>query len=358
MAKVLHTDYTNFTQPQQEVSKLLAFTKKPEGYRKEYVSWKHILRADAATKSNPTFKNQHLGKSAQNLLAPIVQKLIKGERAVFNHKYISSITGTGQRQNKNIIKELSGVLDIEYKRSVLVNGKKRTRSYEFRLKASTPEESGATEEYLENSTGKFISHHYIKENNDIEDIRSNAQARESNFSDNYNSLIESEIPNLGDTKEVVAREEHNQEATIHALKHYKARRTNQRKKKNNAQQKGKKGKLLRFKQYDEPKDLAYHYPLTAEDCSTLQSKSTRYFNLNAQNEILLAMSRKTELQSHRFASKVQFMAYMGKALLHEMRDAEKTSNAGFYIKANQTQEQLKEVLSHLLPVSYYGSIVI
>ena len=99
---------------------------------------------------------------------------------------------------------------------------------------------------------------------------------------------------------------------------------------------------MQFKQYDKPRDLAYHYPLTAEDCSILQSKSNRYFNLNAQNQILLAMSRKTELQGHRFPSKAQFMAYMGKALMHEMRDAEKTANSSYYIQANLTEKQLIE----------------
>jgi hypothetical protein len=54
------------------------------------------------------------------------------------------------------------------------------------------------------------------------------------------------------------------------------------------------------------------------------------------------MSKKPSLQEHRFASKAQFMAYMSKALLHEMRDAEKTANSNYYIKANQTQEQLIE----------------
>jgi hypothetical protein len=343
--QVLNKDYSNYTNLQQQsVAKLLAFTKKSEGYRKEYICWKYILRGDAEEKENPTFKNQHLGKSAQNLLAPIIQKLMKGERVVFNHKYISSITGTGQRQNKNIIKELSGVLNIKYHRSIIVNGKKRNRSYEFRIKAETPEEARDTEEYLEKSTGKFISHHYKKENNNIEDIRSSSHTRESTFSNNFNSDIQLKTSHPIATKEAVVAER-NQEATIHTLKDNKLRRihrTNQRKKATKAQKKANKAKLLQFKQYDEPKDLAYHYPLTADDCSILQRKSNRYFNLNAQNQILLAMSRKTSLQGHRFASKAQFMAYMGKALMHEMRDAEKTANSSYYIQENLTEKQLIE----------------
>lgn len=138
------------------------------------------------------------------------------------------------------------------------------------------------------------------------------------------------------------------EASIHPLKPHKPRLStktaNKRRKPTTAQRKAGKGKLLRFKQYAyaEPQDLSYHYPLTAEDASLLQSKSGREFTLNFQNELLLAMSRKPELQDRKFLSKARFMAYMAKALLHEMRDAEKTANTGFYIKANKAQAEIKQ----------------
>lgn len=87
----------------------------------------------------------------------------------------------------------------------------------------------------------------------------------------------------------------------------------------------------KFKQYDQPKTLGDHYPLTAEDCSELQRRSSREFTLNAMNEILLDMSRKPKLQGRRFVSKAQFMVYMTIVYIYEGRDAVKTANTGFKI---------------------------
>jgi len=366
MAKALQTNdigYTNNNEYSTNIydqARILDFDehrKKKKRFRNSDLHWEQIPRANDPSKP--------LQDKAVNLLATIVHKLRKDEVVVLNHNYLSRITKSARDQNVNLLKQLDDILDISFHTKITINGKIHRNCYVIKhtqkghaiienpeillaqkhfvgTRAVTPIEKPTTEDKKAPSCAEFFRPFYIYKEEVFENNRSNAHARESSFFDNSNSLIESETPNLAKTKEFVAREEYSQEATIHTLNHHKARRTNQRKKKTNAQQKGKKGKLLRFKQYDEPKDLAYHYPLTAEDGSTLQSKSTRYFNLNAQNEILLAMSRKTELQSHRFASKAQFMAYMGKALLHEMRDAEKTANAGFCIKANQTQEQLKE----------------
>ena len=325
--------------------------KKKKRFRNSDLHWEQIPRANAPSKP--------LQDKAVNLLATIVHKLRKDEVVVLNHNYLSRITKSARDQNVNLLKQLDDVLDISFYTKITINGKIHRNCYVIKhtqkgraiienpeillsqkhfvgTRAVTPIEKPTTEDKKAPSCAEFFRPFYIYKEEVFENNRSNARARESNFSDNYNSLIESE------TKEVVTTEGHNQEATIHLLAYHKSRRTNQRKKTTKAQKKANKAKLLQFKQYDEPKDLSYHYPLAAEDCSILQSKSTRYFNLNAQNQILLAMSKKAELQGHRFASKAQFMAYMGKALLHEMRDAEKTSNAGFCIKANQTQEQLKE----------------
>jgi hypothetical protein len=49
-------------------------------------------------------------------------------------------------------------------------------------------------------------------------------------------------------------------------------------------------------------------------------------------------TNRPKLQGHRFKSKAQFMAYMSKALYHEKRDAVKTANINFGIKANETEE--------------------
>ena len=99
---------------------------------------------------------------------------------------------------------------------------------------------------------------------------------------------------------------------------------NKRKKSTNAQIKANKAKLYRFNQYQEPKSLGNHYPLSQEDCTRLQINSARDFTLNAMNEILLDMSRRPKESQHKFPSKAAFMAYMSKVYRNESRDAIKT----------------------------------
>jgi hypothetical protein len=97
-----------------------------------------------------------------------------------------------------------------------------------------------------------------------------------------------------------------------------------------------KARIYRFNQYKEPQSLSHHYPLIKEDCTKLQSLSGRDFSLNAMNEILLDMSKRRD---NRFCSKAQFIAYFGKCLRFEMRDAVKTGNDNFRIKANIPKEE-------------------
>jgi hypothetical protein len=58
------------------------------------------------------------------------------------------------------------------------------------------------------------------------------------------------------------------------------------------------------------------------------------------NEILLDMSKRRD---NRFCSKAQFMAYFGTCLKYEKRDAVKTGNDNFRIKANVTPINQKEI---------------
>jgi hypothetical protein len=173
------------------------------------------------------------------------------------------------------------------------------------------------------------------------------RSNESTFSENSNSLIlQPETSNLVETENEVVAEEGGKEATIHPLKpdtaQHSIKPANQRKKLTKAEYRAKRGKVLHFRQYDEPKSLADHYPLSAEDVSLLQSKSGREFGLKAQNQILQAMSNKPKLLGHTFPSKASFIAYMSKALASEKRNAVQINNTDFKIKANLTQEQLVE----------------
>ena len=100
-------------------------------------------------------------------------------------------------------------------------------------------------------------------------------------------------------------------------------------------------------QRSKPKQLKDFYPLTKEDCSVLQSRSGREFNLNAMNEILKNMSKR--LTDRFFYSKKGFIAYMSKCFQYEMRDVVKVSNETFKIKANQdVSEQTKQVQEQYL----------
>ena len=98
------------------------------------------------------------------------------------------------------------------------------------------------------------------------------------------------------------------------------------------------------------------YPLTVIDCTQLQSLSGRDFSLNAMNEILNDMSKR--LTDRVFYSKKGFLSYMSTALRYEMRDAVKTSNESFKIKANQSLEEnrAEEIENYLTEIEYSSAV--
>ena len=295
-------------QYQDQLCKLYSFKEEKARYRKSYIDWDKIKRANQKIKPIRQ-KSFFLSDKASKLLSVIVAKLKKGERVLLNHKYISTFTLVERRQNQNIIKELADILDITYHNSVTHNNKKYRYSYEFGYKQQNLENTT----FIEYSIGKKISRQndplYIdKENKDIEDID-----LKSNFLQNSESYVCPKKP----------------------VK-FKKRLSNERKKPTNAELKA---RIYHFNQYKEPKDLKHHYPLSKEDSTKLQSMSGRDFSLNAMNEILLDMSKRLD---NRFCSKAQFMAYFGKCLWFEMRDAVKTGNDNFCIKANIPKEEVPE----------------
>jgi hypothetical protein len=310
---------------QDQLGKLYSFKKEKARYRKSYIDWDKIKRANQTNFCREKARN--LSKDAKAILAPVIQKLEKGESVFLNHKYISTITQCERGQNRNIIKQLETVLDITYHNSITVDGKKHRYSYEFSY-------------YKENSTAQFIKRNESLnpsyqtsfdtsiENNNTESIRSNVHAHESNF------LQNSEIIKIEKNPEPQITEllkEHVKPAKL------KRRLPNERKKPTNSERKA---RVYYFNQYEEPKDLNHHYPLTKEDGNNLQSLSGRDFSLNAMNEILLDMSKRRD---NRFCSKAQFMAYFGTCLKYEKRDAVKTGNDNFRIKANITPINQKEI---------------
>ena len=299
---------------QDQLCKLYSFKEEKARYRKSYIDWDKIKRANNKAIRQ---KAKYLSKDAQAILAPVIQGLKKGKRVFFNHKYISSITLCKRRQNQNIIKQLESVLDITYHNSITYNGKKHRFSYEFSYKLIKLENTSYSEHPIEQFPAQQNDFLYIyKENKNIEDID-----LESNFLQNSKSV------KLEKNVEPQIREF----SFPHPTK-LKKRPANKRKKPTMAQAKA---RIYRFNQYKEPKDLKHHYPLTKEDAGKLQILSGRDFSLNAMNEILLDMSKRLD---NRFCSKAQFMAYFGKCLRFEMRDSVKTGNDNFRIKANIPKE--------------------
>ena len=293
---------------QDQLCKLYSFQDSKARYRKHYLPWDKINRANKKVKPVRQ-KSFFLSSPANKLLSAVMGKLIKGERVFLNHKYISTFTFVERRQNVRIIEELEDILNITYHNSITHNSKKYRYSYEFAHK----EQNLGNTASVENSVETFLSQQntslYIyKENNNIEDID-----LESNFLQNSKSSVCSKKP----------------------VK-LKKRLSNQRKKPTNAERKA---RVYHFNQYKEPQNLNYHYPLIKEDGEKLQSLSERNFSLNAMNEILLDMSKRLD---NRFCSKAQFMAYFGKCLRFEMRDSVKTGNDNFRIKANIPKEEVKK----------------
>ena len=308
MAKKQEKKLTFTESYHNQLCKLYSFKEEKARYRKSYINWDKIDRANKKINSVRQ-KSFFLSDKANKLLSIIVAKLQKGERVILNHKYISTFTIVERRQNVRIIEELANILDITYHNSITHNGKKYRYSYEFSYKQQNLGNTAC----VENSIGTFMSQQndplYIyNKNKDIENID-----LESNFLQNSESSVCSK-----------------------KTAKLKTRTANERKKTTNAERKA---RIYRFNQYKEPQDLKHHYPLTNEDSSKLQSLSGRDFSVNAMNEILLDMSKRRD---NRFCSKAQFMAYFGKCLRFEKRDVVKTGNNNFRIKANTPREEARK----------------
>jgi hypothetical protein len=292
----------------EQLCKLYSFKQEKARYRKHYLHWDKIKRANKKVKPVRQ-KSFFLSSPANKLLSAVMSKLIKGEKVLLNHKYISTFTLVERRQNVRIIQELEDILDITYHNSITHEGKKYRFSYEFNYKKQKQENLAVPGDSIETFLSQQNDPLYIyKENKNIEDID-----LESNFLQNSKESICLKKP----------------------IK-FKKRLSNERKKPINAELKA---RVYHFRQYKEPQNLKHHYPLTKDDCNKLQSLSGRDFSLNAINEILLDMSKRLD---NLFCSKAQFMAYFGKCLRFEMRDSVKTYNDNFRIKSNLLKEEIKK----------------
>ncbi len=328
---------------QDQLCKLYSFKEEKALYRKSYIEWDKIKRANNKAIHE---KAKYLSKDAQGILAPIIHGLKKGKRVFFNHKYISTITQCKRRQNQNIIKQLESVLNITYHNSITYEGKKHRFSYEFSYKeqivhteslvvitTTLEQENIASTEYsIEQFSAEQNDSLYIyNKNKNIEDID-----LESKFLQNSESYVCPKKPFK-----------------------LKKRLSNERKKPTNTE---KKAKVYKPFAYNKPKNLADMLPLIDHAiCDELRSKSGRPFSDNFIIQLLLKMSKNPKITAS-FDYKNGFIAYMARALRYEKHDAVKTGNINFRFKANipensnEHQEQQKPLELLKLPEGIWGDI--
>lgn len=310
---------------QDQLCKLYSFKKEKARYRKSYIDWDKIKRAN---QNCIRVKAKHLSDTAKAILAPVIQKLEKGERVILNHNYISTITFCKRGQNCNIIKQLETVLDITYHNCITVDGKKHRYSYEFAYykQEIISQEYNSTAQFIERdeslNTSNQASSDTSIENKDIEYIRSDVHTHESNFSINFDQ----EDSDKNNTTQII-------ELAKESVKpaRLKKRLPNERKKPTRGELKA---RVYKPFAYIKPKSLADMLPLIDRStCDELRSKSGRPFSDNFIIQLVLKMSR-----DHRrrpvFNYRSGFIAYMVKALKHELHDAVKTGNIGFRFKVN------------------------
>jgi len=278
-----------------KIRKLSIYNNPVSSYRKNYIAWDNIERANKP--QNYTDKTQLLSKNAQALLAVIVQKLRNKDKLFLNHKYISKITRCERRQNQNIIKELSGVLNINYHNSISDNGKKYRYCYKFSFK-ELEQAKPVNSNNLGKSNEQKISRHSIYKENKIINNRSN----ESNFYKFNSSSNNTDQPKYSEATR-------NTKTT-------------------------KNGFLGSGKYLNEM--LEY---LTDEVCNTLRTSSGKSFTDRAIKEIAKAVSRSKQGSKAFFYHIKGFIAYLSKILKFEKRDPVKISSINYYITGNLTEEE-------------------
>lgn len=261
-------------------------------------------------------------RKEQDLLANIsnIIKISPKGLAYLSHAELSNLTGNNKRQNNVMRKNLSHILQSKWKKTAKIDGVVMSKVIIFKHTNDGKVILNNPREYYEKikaGTGVPIS--IYKDEKYI-----NNRSIKSNFYNNFNSNIPITNTEHKKTRKVV-----NKKKVL----------INARKKMTNSQRKVR-VYSPKFKQYDKPKSLGDHYPLTTEEYLELQSRSGRDFTQNTMNEILLDMSRKPKLQGHSFASKARFMAYMAIVYRYEGRDAVKTANSGFKIMARATKAEV------------------
>jgi hypothetical protein len=237
-----------------------------------------MIRANIELDQQLTDKTIYLSEKAKKIFKTVILKLLRGETVALNHKYLSKVTLCKSDQNWNILKELFKIFDINYHRLFKLNGRCIERIYHVQLHPAIIRELRDAE--LSNS--EFYPEFFRRTNtnrnnfNKVKDIDLESNFLQNSESKKTEESTESQIREFSLTNPLKLNKRHSNKRKKPTVAHIKAR-------------------IYHFKQYKEPKDLAYHYPLNNEDCAKLQTKSGRMFCLTAMNEILLDMSKRVDV---------------------------------------------------------------
>ena len=291
-------------------------------------SWANIHRSNDL--------NQKLTETELKIIS-IVSTLIERSSlglAYFSLDYLCTKLDITDRQLRTVRKNIGHIFLSRWRKATLINGALKKNVYVF---SYTLQGRGLL--------GSSTKNH-IEDILNMVDIGSGAQRKVQDFSlstKHYKSVkLGSGLPTsiIKDDKYIKNRSSKSSfcEKSKKAVTKKKVL-ANTRKKPTNQERKAR-IYSPKFKQYDKPKSLGDHYPLTTEECLELQSRSDRDFTQNAMNEILQDMSRKPKESRHEFPSKAAFMAYMSKVYRYEGRDAVKTANIGFKILARATKAEV------------------
>ena len=301
---------------------------------------KKLKRANPNTTKQIFKKSHFICKQAVELAETVLKKIFSGKRVLLNHKYISKITECDSTdQNKRILDQLDNFFVIKYHRLAIADGIPYNYHYSLELQPAIIEElkdSGLWN--LEFMPAEMRLSYNNRPNIFSKNIY---RSSESKFFENSNSS--NSLPEKVETTQNKILATEISEAKVLVSKGRV--NPNSRKKLIAAERKANKAKIYKFNQYNKPKNLTEHYPLSQEDCWELQKRSGKAYNLNAMNEILLDLSRKPKTQGHSFISKAKFMSYMTDVYTAEERNVDKSNQAGFKIMKRRPKAEIEEIVT-------------
>ena len=302
-------------------------------YRKSYIAWDKLERANKP--DNYTEKTKYLSKNAKALLSVVYQKLKKQPVLLLNHKYISTITNSGSRQNQRIIQEIKDVVDVSYKRGITeLNERKYKNSYEFKLKNNAIDESIQRTKMSDKNASSTI----YRENNNIK-IRSRA-----NFvKDSSGSFSSGESHNTEPDNKTEGKGSENSRTEAKSNIGCDSISDSTLSSHNTNGFLGS-GKYL-FEVLDH---------LTDEMCGKIRARCGKNYTDKAIREIAKAVSRSKKGAKAFFYHIKGFIAYLSKILTFEKRDPVKISSTNYYITANQTSDEqvMRKQEKYLTDIEY------